>query len=119
MENYQLGVIEKKFAEIVWDSAPLSARELVGICQEALNWKRTTTYTVLKKFCNRGFFQLENGMVTVLVSREEFASRQSERFVEENFHGSLPAMVVAFGTQKKLSEKEIDEMQKIIDSMRG
>ena len=83
-----------------------------------LNWKRTTTYTVLKRLCDRGLFRNESSTVTVLVSREEFYARQSEQFVEETFAGSLPAFVAAFGSRKRLSAKEIDELQKLIDSMR-
>ena len=119
MTEYKLGEVESRFAGIIWDNAPMTSRRLAELALDALNWKRTTTYTVLKRLCDRGLFRNEGGTVTVLVSREEFYARQSEQFVEETFAGSLPAFVAAFGSRKKLSETEIDELQKLIDSMRG
>lgn len=119
MEDYKLGVIEARFADIIWESEPMTTKELVDRCAAELNWKRTTTYTVLKKLCEKGFFQMHDRMVTSLVSKLEYHSIQSEKFVEETFSGSLPALLVAFGSRKKLTEKEIDELQKVIDSMRG
>ena len=119
MEDTKLGLVEGRFAEIVWRNAPLSTRALVEICERELNWKRTTTYTVLKKLCERGIFKTENSIVTALISKQEFEAMQSEQFVEETFAGSLPAFLTAFGSRKKLSNAEIDELQKVIDSMRG
>lgn len=119
MGDMKLGVIETRFAEIIWANAPLTTNQLIRLCAEKLAWKRTTTYTVLKKLCEKGFFQMHDRMVTSLVSKLEYHSIQSEKFVEETFSGSLPALLVAFGSRKKLTEKEIDELQKVIDSMRG
>lgn len=119
MAEYRLGEMESKFAEIIWEKQPLSSRQLADLALERLCWKRTTTYTVLKRLCDRGLFQNQGGMVTSLVSREAFLSRQSEQFVEDTFGGSLPAFLAAFGSGKKLSDSEIDELQKLIDSMRG
>lgn len=119
MTEYRLGEVESRFAEIIWTNAPMTSRRLAELAQEALNWKRTTTYTVLKRLCDRGLFLNDGGTVTVLVSREDFYAHQSEQFVQETFGGSLPAFVAAFGSRKKLSEGEIDELQKLIDSMRG
>ena len=119
MAEYKLGEIETIFADIIWDNEPVSSRRLTELAEERLNWKRTTTYTILKRLCDRGLFQNEGGKVTSLVSREEFYARQSEMFVEETFNGSLPAFLAAFGSRKKLSEAEIDELQKVIDAMRG
>ena len=119
MAEYKLGEIETIFADIIWDNEPLSSRRLAELAQERLDWKRTTTYTILKRLCDRELFQNEGGTVTSLVSREEFYARQSEIFVEETFHGSLPAFLAAFGSRKKLSDSEIDELQKVIDAMRG
>ena len=119
MAEYKLGEIETIFADIIWDNEPVSSRRLTELAEERLNWKRTTTYTILKRLCDRGLFQNEGGKVTSLVSREEFYARQSEMFVEETFKGSLPAFLAAFGSRKKLSEAEIDELQKVIDAMRG
>lgn len=119
MAEYKLGEIETIFADIIWDNEPVSSRRLTELAEERLNWKRTTTYTILKRLCDRELFQNEGGKVTSLVSREEFYARQSEMFVEESFNGSLPAFLAAFGSRKKLSDAEIDELQKVIDAMRG
>ena len=118
MTEYRLGEVESRFAELIWANAPLSSRHLAELALAELNWKRTTTYTVLKRLCDRGLFRNESSTVTVLVSREEFYARQSEQFVEETLAGSLPAFVAAFGSRKRLSAIEIDELQKLIDSMR-
>ena len=119
MGDMKLGVIETRFAEIIWANAPLTTNQLIRLCAEKLEWKRTTTYTVLKKLCEKGIFKTENSMVTVLVSRQDFEGMQSEQIVEETFHGALPAFLTAFNSRKKLSNTEIDEIQKLIDRMRG
>ena len=116
MSIYQMGAIEAQFADIVWQHAPLSTKELVMLCEKELNWKRTTTYTVLKKLCGRGIFEMENSCVSVLIGKDEFYAIQSEKFVEETFSGSLPAFLTAFGSRKKPSAKELEEIRKIIDS---
>ena len=118
MADYKLGEVESVFADIIWNNEPLSSRRLAELAQERLNWKRTTTYTVLKRLCDRELFQNVDSTVTSLVSREEFYARQSEQFVEETFQGSLPAFLAAFGSRKKLSDAEIEELQKVIDAMR-
>ena len=118
MADYKLGEVESIFADIIWNNEPLSSRRLAELAAERLKWKRTTTYTILKRLCDRELFRNDGGTVTSLVSREEFYARQSELFVEETFHGSLPAFLAAFGSRKKLSDSEIDELQKIIDAMR-
>lgn len=118
MAEYKLGEVETIFADIIWNNEPLSSRRLAELAEQRLNWKRTTTYTILKRLCDRELFQNEAGTVTSLVSRQEFYARQSEQFVEETFHGSLPAFLAAFGSRKKLSDSEIDELQKVIDAMR-
>ena len=119
MAEYKLGEIETIFADIIWNNEPLSSRRLAELALERLDWKRTTTYTILRRLCDRELFQNDAGTVTSLVSRDEFYARQSEMFVEETFHGSLPAFLAAFGSRKKLSNSEIDELQKVIDAMRG
>ena len=119
MKDMKLGVIETRFAEIIWANAPLTTNQLVKLCAEKLEWKRTTTYTVLKKLCEKGIFKTENSMVTVLISKPEFEGMQSQQFVEETFNGSLPAFLTAFNSRKKLSDADIDEIQKLIDRMRG
>ena len=119
MSDMKLGAIETRFAEIVWENEPLTTNQLIKLCAEELKWKRTTTYTVLKKLCDKGIFKTENSMVTVLISRQEFEGMRSEQFVDETFKGSLPAFLTAFNSRKKLSDADIDEIQKLIDSMRG
>ena len=113
-KDYRLGYVEAQFADIVWENEPLSSRKLVDICMEKLEWKKSTTYTVLKKFCEREIFQNQNGTVTSILSKEDFYALQSEQVVEESFEGSLPAFVAAFTKNKKLSEKEIREIQKLL-----
>ena len=117
--HYKLGVVESRFADIVWSRAPLSASELVKLCAGELNWKRTTTYTVLKKLGEYGLFRLEKGVVTALVSREDYYASQSERFVAETFNGSLPAFIAAFTRKKALSQQEVDEIRRVIDAYPG
>jgi predicted transcriptional regulator len=119
MIDIKLGPIEARFAEIIWTNEPVTTNQLTKLCLEQLEWKRTTTYTVLKKLCDKGIFKTENSIVTSLISKHEFEARQSEQFVEEIFAGSLPAFLAAFGSRKKLSDAEIDELQKVIDRMRG
>ena len=116
MTEYKLGVVESHFADIVWANAPLSTAELVKRCEAELQWKRTTTYTVLKKLGEKGLFQLQDGVVTALLSREEYYAAQSEKFVEETFEGSLPAFLAAFTKRKQLSAKEVAEIRAMIDS---
>lgn len=119
MENRKLGVVETRFAELIWSHAPITSGELVKLCQAGLEWKKSTTYTVLKKLCEQGIFQNEGGTVTVLISREEFYALQSEKFVEENFEGSLPAFLAAFTARKRLSEKDLAEIRAMIEAMGG
>ncbi|MCI8370803.1 MAG: BlaI/MecI/CopY family transcriptional regulator [Lachnospiraceae bacterium] len=118
MKDYKLAEKEALFADIVWDHEPISSPELVKLCEEKLNWKKSTTYTVLKKLCSRGIFQNHNAIVTSLVSREEFASGKTRDFVEKSFGGSLPGFITAFMGNKKLSEKQAEEIKKLIDSYR-
>ena len=119
MAEYKLGEVESVFADIIWTNEPLSSRRLAELAGQRLNWKRSTTYTILKRLCDRQLFQNSAGVVTSLVSREEFYARQSEQFVQDTFHGSLPAFLAAFSSRKKLSDREIEELQKVIDSMKG
>ena len=111
----RLGPVEQRFAELIWENAPISSGELVKLCQTELQWKKPTTYTVLRKLCERGLFQNTDGCVTVLISQEEYMSLQSQQFVEETFSGSLPAFLAAFTSKKALSEKEIAQIQAMID----
>ena len=119
MPDHHLGEIEARFAEIIWENEPLSSRRLAELALEKLNWKRTTTYTVLKKLCDRGIFQNQGGIVTSRISRQDFFAMQSEKFVEETFAGSLPAFLAAFTKRKPLSQQEIAEIRRMIDSFGG
>lgn len=118
MGEMKLGVVESRFADIIWENEPMSSRELVEKAKEILDWNKSTTYTILRRLCDRGIFQNNNGTVTSLVSKEEFFAVQSEQFVEETFDGSLPAFIAAFTQRKKLSKKELDEIQAMIDAAR-
>ena len=116
--NVELGVIQERFADIVWANEPGSSGDLVKLCKEELNWKKPTTYTVLRKLCEKGLFQNVDGIVTSLIPRDEFYSAKSEQIIEESFDGSLPAFVAAFISRKSLTEKEANEIQRMIDAFR-
>ena len=114
-DDLHLGAVEMRFAEIVWQHAPLSSGELVKLCDKHLTWKKSTTYTVLKKMCDRGLFQNIDGVVSPLITKAEYEALRSEKFIDETFKGSLPAFLAAFTTRKNLTEAEIAEIQTIID----
>lgn len=116
MGELQMGAIESKFADIIWQNEPITTTELVIRSEEAFRWKKTTTYTVLKRLCEKGIFQNNKGTVTSLMSRQEFYSVQSENFVKETFDGSLPAFFAAFTARNELTPEEIAELKKMIDS---
>ena len=109
---------EYRFCLIMWEHEPVSSLELVKLCQEKLAWKRTTTYTVIKRLGERGVLKLENGIVASLISKEEVEKAEIETFVESKFGGSLPAFVAAFTKHQDMSEKDLDEVQKMIDRIR-
>ena len=116
--DLELGVVQERFADIVWANEPVGSGELVKLCEKELNWKKPTTYTVLRKLCEKGLLKSENGVVTSLISKEEFYSAKSEQIIEESFDGSLPAFVAAFISRKNLTEKEAEEIQHMIDTFR-
>ena len=118
MEKYKLGEMEQKFADLIWENEPISSRRLTELCEKAFSWKRTTTYTMLKRLCERELFQNDSGTVSSLMSKSEFGAAQGEQFLTETFDGSLPRFLAAFTRRKKLSEKEIKEIQKLIDDHR-
>ncbi len=118
MEELKLGTVESKFADIIWENEPISSGQLVKLCGQQLEWKKSTTYTMLKRLCQRGLFQNEKGMVSALMTKEEFGAAQSEKIIEESFDGSLPAFIAAFTSRKKLSPDDVNEIQKMIDSYR-
>lgn len=115
-KDLKLGTVESRFAAIIWQNEPLTTAELIRLCSSELGWKRTTTYTVLKRLSDRGLFQNANGTVSSLISQEEFYAHQSEQFVADTFGGSLPAFLAAFTANKDLSAEEVSEIRKLIDS---
>lgn len=119
MHDYKLTEAETKFAEIIWSNAPLKSSDLVRLCGEHLNWKKSTTYTMLKRLEGKDLFRNEKGVVSTRIRKEDFYAEQSKQFVEEAFDGSLPQFVAAFTRAKKLSGKEIEELRKLIDEHKG
>jgi len=109
---------EYKFCLILWENEPISSRELSELCKEKLGWSKTTTYTVIKRLGERGVLKLENGIVTSLISKEEVEKAEIKTFVESKFGGSLPAFVAAFTKHQDMSEKDLDEVQRMIDRIR-
>ncbi len=118
MEQYKLGEMEKRFADIIWANSPVSTRKLTELCEQEFGWKRTTTYTMLKRLCDRGIFSNVNGTVQTLISKDDFTFNQSKLFIDETFDGSLPMFLTLFSKGKKLNKDEIDEIQRLIDSYR-
>ncbi len=114
MKDYRLADVEAKFADIIWEYEPLSSSELVKLCEKELNWKKSTTYTVLKKLIEKGIFQNKNTVVSSLMSKEEFYGQQSQRYVKETF-GTLPEFLTAFFGGRKISEKEARELREYIN----
>ena len=115
MSDLQLGAVEARFADLIWEREPISSADLVKLCEEAFSWKKSTTYTVLKRLCDKGIFKNEKGTVIAILSREEFYARQSERFVAEQFQGSLPAFLAAFTSRKQLSPEEVSALRRMIE----
>lgn len=118
MNEYKLGIMEMRFAQLIWDNEPVSSGELVKLCEAEFQWKKSTTYTMLRRLCQRDIFQNEDGQVTSLMSRQEFDALQSEKFVESNFSGSLPRFLAAFTMRNKLSETDIHELLQLIEESR-
>ena len=116
MQDMELGAVQLRFADIVWEHEPVASGDLVKICEKELSWKKPTTYTVLRKLCERGIFQNENSVVTARITREEYYAAQGERLVEDAFDGSLPAFVAAFTARKALSAEEVAALREMIDA---
>ncbi|WP_022776455.1 BlaI/MecI/CopY family transcriptional regulator [Butyrivibrio sp. AE2015] len=114
----EFGEVQMKFAELIWENEPIASGDLVKLCAEKFEWKKSTTYTVLKKLCEKGLFQNVDGVVSSKISKEDFYSQKSEEFVEEAFGGSLPAFLAAFTSHQKLSKKDIAEIRNIIDKIK-
>lgn len=115
MADISLGELESRFADIIWEHEPVGSMELVKLAEQALGWKKSTTFTVLRRLCTKGIFKNENGAVTSLISKERFASIQSTQFVDDSFGGSLPSFLAAFTSGRKLSADEISELRRLID----
>ena len=115
MAEIQLGAVEARFADIIWEREPVTSGELIKLATDKLAWKRTTTHTVLHRLCEKGLFQNKNGEVTSLLTRQEFYARHSKKYVDETFAGSLPAFLAAFTSEKKLTTEEIIEIRALID----
>ena len=116
--EFELGAVQERFADIVWANEPVGSGELVKICERELAWKKPTTYTVLRKLCEKGLLQNKDGIVTSLISKEEFYSNRSQQIIEESFAGSLPAFVAAFISKKSLTAAEANEIQHMIDAFK-
>lgn len=106
---------EWRFAELIWEREPIGSGELVRLCEESFGWKKSTTYTVLKKLCKKGIFQNKDAVVTSLVKKEVYQQWKGEEFIEENFEGSLPKFVAAFMEHKRLNRSQLEEIKKLID----
>lgn len=115
MPEMQMGTIEARFADIIWSHEPVTAAQIAKYAEAELGWKKTTSYTVLKRLCEKGIFRNEKGNVTALISREQFYAAQSEKFVEETFDGSLPAFIAAFAKRKAISRADLDEIRRMLD----
>ncbi|MBQ6570128.1 MAG: BlaI/MecI/CopY family transcriptional regulator [Clostridia bacterium] len=119
MSDMQMGAVESKFADIIWEHEPLSSSELAKYAEQVLQWKKTTSYTVLKRLCDKGIFKNEKGTVSSIIARDDFYSMQSKRFVDDTFCGSLPAFLAAFTSQKKLSADEVAQLRKMVEDYEG
>ena len=119
MSELQMGIVESKFADIIWRTAPVTSSQLEKLGEAEMGWKRTTVHTVLRRLCDKGLFQNDGGLVTVRMSREEFYARQSQQYVTDSFHGSLPAFIAAFTQGRKLTEEERAEIRRMIDETEG
>lgn len=116
--NLELGEIQSRFVELVWEKEPIGSGELVKLCDQEFGWKKSTTYTVLKKMCEKGILQNEGGIVSSLLSQSEYFAAKSQQFVEDTFQGSLPAFLASFSAGKRLSEEEVEMLQRMIDAYR-
>lgn len=118
MTDYQLGAMESRFAEILWEKAPIPSGELIAICEQEFGWKKSTTYTMLRRLCQKGLFANEGGRVSAVLSRAQFEQGKSRRFLEDNFSGSLPRFLAAFGGGG-LKQSEIAELERLIAQARA
>ena len=118
MDTLKLCESDYRFMTVIWESEPLPSGELVELCARKLGWKKSTTYTTLKKLCDKGFAQNENTVVSALIPRERVQAYESEKFVERAFDGSLPSFLAAFLGGKTISQREAEELKRLIDEHR-
>lgn len=118
METPKIFESEYRFCLLLWAHEPIASGELVKLCREQLDWKRSTTYTVIKRLSERGVLKNENSVVTSLVSKDEVQAAEIDELVEKKFEGSLPAFIAAFTRHQRLSDKELDQVQEMIDQYR-
>lgn len=118
MPDFELGSVQERFAGIVWDNEPVSSGDLVKICERELQWKKPTTYTVLRKLCEKGILRNEKGVVTSAVSRERYYSEKSGHIIEDSFSGSLPAFIASFISRREITSQEAEEILRMIDAYR-
>ena len=112
---YHMGAVESKFAELIWDREPIGSGKLVKLAEDRLEWKKSTTYTVLRKLCDKGIFKNEDSVVTSRLNREQYYGRQSKQFVSETFSGSLPRFIAAFAGEEKLTKREIASLKALVE----
>jgi predicted transcriptional regulator len=118
MPDYRLAEAESRFADLIWENAPIHSPKLVELAEKTMNWKKSTTYTVLKKLCDRGIFKNEYALVTALMTRDEFYAGQSVKYVDDTYGGSLPQFIASFVNGRKLTDNQADEIQRLIDEYR-
>ncbi|MBO4847653.1 MAG: BlaI/MecI/CopY family transcriptional regulator [Clostridia bacterium] len=116
MKELSMGELESRFADIIWENEPIRSGELSKRAEELLNWKKTTSFTILRRLCDKGIFRNENGVVTSVMSKDEFRALRTEQFVDGTFGGSLPAFIAAFTSRKSLSKEELTELRRMIDA---
>jgi predicted transcriptional regulator len=119
MDNYIMTDCEYRFTELIWNKEPLTSGDLVKLCNSEFGWKKSTTYTVLKKLCVNNILKNEESIVTALIKREDYQQIKSEEFIDENYDGSLPKFLTAFVNKKKLTKEQIEEIKKVIDQYEG
>ena len=115
MQDLTMGVVESRFAALIWDNEPITAAELAKLADKELKWKKTTAYTALKRLCDKGIFRNDSGTVTSVLSRSEYQARQSRRFLDDNCGGSLPAFIAAFTKRGELSRADLEEIRNMLD----
>ena len=117
MADLRMGLIETRFAEIIWDREPVTTGDLAALTKAELGWSRSTMYTVLHRLCDKGIFRMEGGSVRSLLDKEAYAAAQSEQLIEASFGGSVPAFLAAFTRRRQLSEAEVAELRALIDGL--